>query len=312
LLPSGCGYNLSFAALSEYFSAARGTGVSAVNDYCELLNYTDAQFSRVDPLVMNLLVARGLPGLDSLDIVRYERMADSWAKEMLRRLPAQEEYFYRTPSNWRNDLRFFRLGMLCQYVDEVLGVRYREDHKAAQTGRPPEGFPSYCNWALYYSPLLSYADPATLFLHGVMDSRRGTCANMAALLVALAWRLGWSLSLACSGSHVLARYDDGEVRYNIEATNMGGGGFSAPSDEHYIKEDGIALGDISRGSDLTALRPRQVLGLFIGLGGRYYQDTGNYAQAREEYQLALQLYPQSRFFARKVYEVGGRASYSYY
>jgi hypothetical protein len=64
----------------------------------------------------------------------------------------------------------WRTGVLCWFVDEVLGVRYRED----QIGLT----------AVFYD------DPGDLFLHGLIDTRRGTCATMPALHVALAWRLG--------------------------------------------------------------------------------------------------------------------------
>src|SRR5262249_50895476 len=76
-----------------------------------------------------------------------------------------------------------------------------------------------------------YTDPSDLFLNGVMETRRGTCGNMSMVHVALAWRLGWPVSLACVHSHHITRYDDGRVRYNIEATDTGRGGFVAPTDE---------------------------------------------------------------------------------
>src|SRR5262249_16120111 len=110
------------------------------------LSKTD--LSRVDPLVMNLSMARELPALAALDIRLYQRMAARWAHEVKRRLPAEEEQFSRSPGDWKNDLAFFRLGVLCWYVDEVLGIRYREDQKDLR-------------W-------VAYTDPSDLFLNGVM------------------------------------------------------------------------------------------------------------------------------------------------
>ena len=81
-----------------------------------------------------------------------------------------------------------------------------------------------------------YTDPSDLFLNGVIDTRRGTCANMAALHVALGWRLGWPVSLACVASHFVCRYDDGQVTHNIEATQSGHGGFRSDPDEYLIKK----------------------------------------------------------------------------
>ena len=83
-----------------------------------------------------------------------------------------------------------------------------------------------------------------------MDTRRGTCGNMAALHVAIGWRLGWPVSLACVKSHLICRYDDGKVTHNIEATQAGYGGFKSDPDEYLIKEYGLPPIAVSSGSDL--------------------------------------------------------------
>jgi hypothetical protein len=97
----------------------------------------------------------------------------------------------------------------------VLGVHYRPDQRGV-TG-------------------VLYTDPSDLCLNGVMDTRQGTCGNMAALHVALAWRLGWPLHLACAGPHMFCRYDDGQVVHNIECTNNGQRGFQSHPDSWYRK-----------------------------------------------------------------------------
>src|SRR5262245_30309884 len=114
---------------------------------------------------MNLLVARGIPRLAHLDITSYQRLADEWVEDFRPRLPGGEAKFHKRPQDLKNDVNFFRLGMLCWYIGEVLGVRYREDQRDLKS--------------------VLYTDPSDLFLNGVMDSRRGTCGNMAALHVAL-------------------------------------------------------------------------------------------------------------------------------
>ena len=118
-------------------------------------------------------------------------------------MPGCEAKYYESPRDWKDDIRFFRLGVLCWYVVEVLGVKYREDHRDVKS--------------------VLYTNPSDLFLNGIMDTRRGTCGNMAALHVAVAWRLGWPVSLACVRSHLICRYDDGHVTHNIEATQAGSG-----------------------------------------------------------------------------------------
>jgi hypothetical protein len=252
-----------------------------------LIDLSEAELAKTDPLVMNLTVARDIPRLARLDIDHYRRSVNGWALDLARRLPGAEVEFRKTPQDWRSDLAFFRLGFLCWYVDEVLGIRYREDQKNLLS--------------------VSYTAPRDLFVNGVIDTRRGTCGNMSALHVAVGWRLGWPVSLACARWHILCRYDDGKVTHNIEATNNGQGGFSAPADAYYLKEYGIREWAVRCGSDLAALRPRELLGLFVSLRARHYHDCGNFQRALVDYQLAHRLFPNNRLIASKCAE----AAYSY-
>lgn len=47
-----------------------------MTDYRQLLACSDGELARVDPLVMNLLVAKSIPSLADLDIARYQKQAD--------------------------------------------------------------------------------------------------------------------------------------------------------------------------------------------------------------------------------------------
>jgi hypothetical protein len=102
------------------------------------------------------------------------------------------------------------------------------------------------------------------------------------------------VSLACAGAHFVARFDDGQVRYNLEATNTGQGGVSAPPDEFYRQEYNIPQKALDCGSDLRAVRPRELLGLFVGLRARHYENTGKFAEAEADYLLARWLFPTNR------------------
>jgi hypothetical protein len=239
-----------------------------------LLGHADEQLKLIDPLEMNLLVAREIPSLGSLNIAAYKQAADKYANDIKRGLRDAEREFHKTPWDWKNDLHFFRLGYLCWYVDVQLGIRYREDQKDLTA--------------------VSYTNPNDLFLNGVLDTRRGTCANMAALHVALGWRLRWPVSLACVGSHLICRYDDGTVTHNIEATKTGQGGFHSHPDHYYLEAYRLPLKAVRCGSDLRALAPREVLGEFVGLRGRHYDDTGRPDLAESDYLLARCLFPRSR------------------
>jgi hypothetical protein len=240
----------------------------------DLIGQSDSVLAAIDPLEINLLVARGIPACRDLPIESYQRTADGWAVDLASRLAVFEDQFHESPDAWKNDIRFFRLGVLCWYLAEVLGIRYREDQRELQA--------------------VSYTDPSDLFVHGVMDTRQGTCGNLAALHVAIAWRLGWPLHLACAGPHIFCRYDDGEVVHNIEATNNSQRGFQSHPDEHYRESRGVPDVAIECGSDLHPLSPRQMLGLFIGLRGRHREDLGLLTEAEADYLLARTLFPENR------------------
>jgi hypothetical protein len=259
-----------------------------VTDYRQLLGCSDAELGRVDPLVVNLLVAKSIPSQADLDIARYQKLADQWADGIRSRLPRAERVFQETPGDWKNDIRFLRLAVLCEYVDRDLGIRYREDQKDLAA--------------------VSYTDPSDLFLNGVMDTRRGTCGNMSMVHVALGWRLGWPVSLACVSNHQICRFDDGQVTYNIEATQTGIGGFKAPPDDYYIKEYALTPKAISSGSDLSAVNPRELLGIFLGARGRHMRDTNRRAEAEPDYLLARHLFPANRKLYIQATEVSVRQS----
>jgi hypothetical protein len=187
--------------------------------------------------------------------------------------------FRQSPWEWKNDIRFFRLGVLCGFLEHEAGIAYNEEQREATS--------------------VLYTNPSDLFLNGVMDTRRGTCGNMAALHVAIGRRLGWPVSLACVKSHFVCRYDDGRVTYNIEATQAGYGGFKSDPDDYLIERYGLPPVAVRSGSDLTSLSARQVLGVFIGFRGRHMRDTGRYAEAELDYLLARRLFPNSRHLYRE-------------
>lgn len=243
----------------------------------ELLSKSNEQLARIGTVRSNLLVAKGIPSLGSLDIPHYEHTCDAWADRITSRLPHVEELFRHDPGRWDNSIHLARLGMMCEVLDCELGIAYNEHQRASKGTR--------------------YTDPSDLFLNGVIDRRRGTCGNMALLHVALAERLGWPVSLACVGSHYMARFDNSEVIHNIETTDTGRGGFASPKDAELIEREKIPRKAIACGSDLRGLSPRETVGVFFASRARHFQDTGGFLLAHRDYVLAHSLFPNSR----KVY-----------
>ncbi len=249
----------------------------------QLVALSDAELERTDILEMNIAVAREIPGLEKLEYEHYRRIVDDWAENFIRWMPTVEHGFREKPNKYKNDVHFFQLGMLSQFLGHEVGIAYVEDQKNAQVAARQEGktVPVY------------YTEPGQLLLHGLIDSKRGTCATMATLHVAIARRLGWPVSLASAGSHFVSRYEDDKVVYNIEMTYTDGA-FSEGPDSYYMQYQGLPQKAIACGSDLRKLSGREMLGIFIASRGRYYNNTNRYDLAARDYALAFSLVPNNR------------------
>ncbi|MEQ9411709.1 MAG: hypothetical protein RIK87_28600 [Fuerstiella sp.] len=247
-----------------------------------LVAMTEPELASVDPLATNLIVAKDIPSLADLDVAHYQAILNSWTDDFRNRcLPYWEQFFHETPEDFENDIRYFRLGMVCQYLDLEVGISYHPEQRDATS--------------------ILYTDPSDLFLNGVIDTKFGTCGNMAALHVAIGWRMGWPVSLACVNSHFVCRYDDGKVAYNVESTDTGRGGWSCRTDGQYRADIDIPEQAIRSGSDLRALSARELLGAFVGLRARHTQDVGKHnrdasqmLQSESDWLLSRYLFPNQR------------------
>jgi hypothetical protein len=73
----------------------------------ELVGMTDEELATVDPLAMNLIVAKGVPALADLEIWRYQEIVNALTWDFSQRcLPQWEPHFHLAPEAWRNDARF--------------------------------------------------------------------------------------------------------------------------------------------------------------------------------------------------------------
>ena len=253
----------------------------------QLVALSDAELEKTDVLEMNIAVAREIPGLEKLQYGHYRQIVDGWTDQFRRWLPTVEHGFHEAPQRYKNDINFFRLGMLAQFLDETVGIAYDEKEKRDQLQADKEGRKAEAR----------YVNPGHLLLHGLVDTKRGTCATMPALHAAIGRRLGWPVGLACADSHFICRYDDGKVRYNIEATDTGHGGFAEGSDKDYMEKNGVSPKAVAVGCDLRKLTAREMLGVFVEGRARHYADTDRPDLAARDYALAHTLFPS----CRKVY-----------
>ena len=129
-------------------------------------------------------------------------------------------------------------------------------------------------------------DPNDLFLHSVLDRKRGYCLSLSILYLSLGERLGLPLYGVVVPGHFFVRYDDKRVRFNIETTSKGG---SAP-DEHYINKF-KAPEDAADSIYMVNLNKIQALGCFFNNLGNSYSDIGNTEAALVALERAVQINP---------------------
>ena len=128
-------------------------------------------------------------------------------------------------------------------------------------------------------------DPNDLFLHSVLDRKRGYCLSLSILYLSLGERLGLPVYGVVVPGHFFVRYDDGRMRFNIETTGKGGG---AP-DAHYIKKF-----KVPQGNNIIYMRNLnkiQTLGCLFNNLGNVYCDTGNYELALQSLVRAVEINP---------------------
>jgi len=135
-----------------------------------------------------------------------------------------------------------------------------------------------------------FHEPRNLFLHGVIESGRGTCTSLPTFYLAVGRRLGYPLKLVRTKSHRFARWEGGRERFNIECTSHG---FVSHPDEHYRTFPIPASSEeVCRFDLLKSKSPRQELAAFVADRGICLLDNGLHEEAAESFAWANELHPE--------------------
>jgi hypothetical protein len=98
--------------------------------------------------------------------------------------------------------------------------------------------------------------------------------------------------------HVLARWDDGKERFNIEVTNKG---LRSDPDDYYRTGDyALTPEDERDGYFLRSLTPRQELALFLSGRGFRWLDFGIYRESVDAFAWASALFPENLALRQKL------------
>lgn len=131
-------------------------------------------------------------------------------------------------------------------------------------------------------------DSEELFMHGLLQSRRGYCMNLSLLYLIVAERLGLPLKGVALPNHFFVRWDDGREKINIDGTE-GGAEFS---DEFYQNRFGV---DSRTASPfyLQSLNKKQSLGSYFSNVGMVYYQRRNAEKAVFYLSLSVDINPLS-------------------
>ena len=187
-----------------------------------------------------------------------------------------------------------------EWSDMVHGRRYQNEldrmayeiqariseKKLGSSYKAVEVMNDYLFGELGFTAVKEATDPNDLFLHSVIDNKRGYCLSLSILYLALGERLGLPLYGVVVPGHFFVRYDSGTVRLNIETTSSG----NSADDEHYKKEFGVPQ-DGRQGIYLQNLNKLQTLGCLFNNFGNVYNEAGNIDAAQRALELAVEINP---------------------
>jgi len=129
-------------------------------------------------------------------------------------------------------------------------------------------------------------DPNDLFLHTVLDEKRGYCLSLSVLYLSIGERLGLPLYGVVVPGHFFVRYDDGNRKFNIETTSRG----ATPPDQHYIDKFKVPQYDGS--VYMTNLGKIQTLGCLFNNLGNTYSGIGDFDTAMEVLENSVVINPE--------------------
>ncbi len=270
-------------------SHADSTARTAPQSFHELLAMTPEQLAQVDPALMNLLCAKGLPGTENLDIPAALAQLDAWAAKV--RFET-DRHLYRAADpryaeHYAHSEARLRAEFIVQCLQEDCGVRYNPER--------------------IYEP--DFRDSRDTFLNGMLPGAKGgTCASMPVMYVAIGRRLGYPMKLVAAKEHLFCRWDDGQERFNIEGA--GNGGIDYPPDDYYRTwPKPISDADMATGVFLTSMSAAEELAGFLHHRGMCLHQNGRLPEARAAFAEAHRLQPRdaNTFTAlRVVCGAGGR------
>ncbi len=253
--------------------------------FAQLAALSDEQLAKVDIALMNLLCAEGLPGADNLDIPECLKTLDQWA--MLAKRNEKNDFlqFQKDPEAYDRSESLFKA--------VNLGLTIKDDLKCGY------------NMQLIVSGALTdmassrfFRNSQDLFIHGLIQGKRGSCSSLPVLTVAVGRRCGYPLKLVTTKGHLFCRWDEGKIRHNIE---MACPGVDSKPDSYYMSWP-LKTSDAERKVEkhLQSLTPREEFGVFCSIRGSCLMESGRLADAKEAFNQTLRAIPESVYAKQMI------------
>jgi len=229
------------------------------------------------PVVFGALANRDKQGLRSYTIEGVLRLQDSQIDIATAALILSREWgTQRTTHVYRA-----RIDQFAEDIQQTL----REKHIAADH-RAIGIINEYLFDEQGFAPLSNADNPQDLFLHNVLEKKRGYCLGLSVLYLSVCERLGMPVYGVVVPGHFFVRYDDGQGhRYNIETTSRG----ATADDRHYIEKFNSPVRDTTL--YMKNLTPKQTLGCFFNNLGNSYLQIGDVEKAFQVLQSAVAINP---------------------
>jgi hypothetical protein len=251
---------------------------AAPNTLQELLALPDRKLSEVDIGRMNLLCASGLPNAENLNLEQALNTLDHWAALIKEAEAKYLPTYYRNPAKYENSLSKFKAITLVLTIKEDLKCGYNMEliRSGIMQDRASNRF---CK------------DSRDLFLHGLTERKKGTCASLPVLAVALGRRCGYPFYLVSSKGHLFCRWQSHEETFNIEPAIRGTDIFP----DSYYRTYPSPFTETERISEkfLKSFSPLEELSAFMTLRADCLVENDRPEQAAEAYTTALRGFPNS-------------------
>ena len=258
--------------------------------FAELIALPEAELAKVDIALMNLLCAEGLPGAENLDVQADLKMLDQWAEAVQ---TAEREYspqYFKNPDRYDRSYSKFKAVNLALTLKQDLGCGYNMD--LVTSGAMAD-----------IRSTRFYRDSKDIFLHGFTERRKGSCASLPVLTVAVGRRCGYPLVLVTSKGHLFCRWDDGKEQFNLETAAQG---VDSKPDSYYRQwPHPFDQEEAQVEKYLKSLNPSEELGVMAQTRAACLQENQRLGEAAQAYEVALRSFPESKLLKAYLSRVKG-------